>query len=95
MKEMNLGPNIVDEPRLANLVKRRQTTYGDIVQNASEAQLRYLMIIYKNDVPMVIKAIQDWMTVKGSQTHIPPAFYESDGHLYQPPSFELPNIKQY
>merc|ERR1711881_304138 len=95
IKEMNLGPNLVDEEKLANLVKRRNGVYGDIVQNCSELQLRWLMIIYKNDVPKVMRVIQDWMTTKGSQTHIPPAFYERDGTLYQPPSFELPNVKQY
>ena len=95
IKEMNLGPNLVDEAKLANLVKRRNGVYGDIVQNCSELQIRWLMIIYKNDVPKVIREIQDWMTTKGSQTHIPPAFYERDGTLYQPPSFELPNVKTY
>lgn len=93
-KQMNVSPCTVDEVKLSNLLARRKT-YGDIMQNATEAQLRYLMMVRQNDVPLVIKELQDWAVIKGSQTYIPPAFYERDGTFFQPPSFEMSNIKQY
>ena len=63
------GPGIVNESKLSDLIKRRGT-YGDITQNATEVQLRYLMSVHHNDVQLVIKALQDWVAAKGTKTHI-------------------------
>ena len=79
----------VDETKLANLIKRRGV-YGDICQVASEAQLKYLLIVSQNRVPLVIKSINDWVKKKGTRTHIPPAFYDRDGTFVQPPNIEMP-----
>ena len=79
----------VDQTKLRNLIKRRGI-YGDICQDASEAQLKYLLIINDNRVPLVIKELEDWVKLKGTQTHIPPAFYDRDGSFVQPPCFEMP-----
>merc|ERR1739844_570290 len=57
------GPGIVNESKLSDLIKRRGT-YGDITQNATEVQLRYLMSVHQNDVQLVIKALQDWVSAK-------------------------------
>ena len=80
---------IVDEVKLAKLITRRKI-YGDICQVASEAQLRYLLIVHNNNVPSLIRDLEDWVNVKGTQTHIPPAFYDRDGKLVQPPNVEIP-----
>lgn len=79
----------VDEKKLANLIVRRKK-YGDICQVASESQLQYLLMIHGNKVPLVVRDLKDWVYKKGTQTHIPPAFYDKDGSLVQPPSVEIP-----
>ena len=88
-KQTNVGLCAVDEGKLSDLIKRREI-YGDIAQNATEAQLRYLMGIHQNDVPLVIKALHDWVAVKGSQTYIPPESCGKDGSFCQLPSLEIP-----
>ena len=92
-----LGKNIfavkVDEEKLVNLIRRRGT-YGDITQNATEGQLRYLMIQHENEVPQVIRSLKEWVNIKKTQTYIPPAFYGRDGNFFQPPAFEMPILRQ-
>ena len=78
-----------DEAKLSNLITRRKR-YGDICQVASEAQLKYLLMLHQNKVPLVIKELKDWVRKKGTQTHIPPAFFDKDGALVQPPNVEIP-----
>ena len=73
----------VDETKFASLIKRRGI-HGDIVQNATKAQLRYLMLLHGNQVPLVIKELQDWMNKKGSRPYITPAFNDCDCSLVQP-----------
>ena len=80
---------IIDEVKLANLVTRRKR-YGDICQVASEAQLKYLLLVNDNKVSLVIRELKAWVNQKGTQTHIPPAFYDRDGSFVQPPSVEIP-----
>ena len=86
------GTVVVDEIKLANLIKRRKT-YCDITQNATESQLRRLLKTHRNDIPQVIEELELWVRTKGSYTVIPPGFYERDGTFRQPPSFEMPLIQ--
>ena len=79
----------VDSAKLANLIKRRQV-FGDIVQNATETQLEYLLVLHENKVPCVIKSLQDWVKTRGSHMYTPPAFYDRDGTFVRPPTLELP-----
>ena len=46
--------------------------------------------MHSNHVPSVIASLEEWVHVKGTQTYIPPAFYDRDGTFIQPPSFEMP-----
>ena len=46
--------------------------------------------MHSNHVPSVIASLEEWVQVKGTQTYIPPAFYDRDGTFIQPPSFEMP-----
>ncbi|TRY80942.1 hypothetical protein TCAL_04721 [Tigriopus californicus] len=79
----------VDEKKLANLTQRRKV-YGDITQNTvNEKELEELLVRYNNHVPKVIRHLEERMWRKGTQTYIPPAFYDRDGTFYQPPSFEM------
>ena len=79
-KLINLGPGVVNEGKLSDLMKRRDT-YGDITQNATETQLRYLMSIHHNDVQLVIKTLHDWVAAKGSKSHIQSASCGKDESL--------------
>ncbi|XP_075250882.1 uncharacterized protein LOC142343080 [Convolutriloba macropyga] len=81
--------DLVDHIKLRNLLKRRKT-YGDITQNATAMQIERLLVMYKNEVPQVIGALESWVRTKKTQTYIPPAFYDRDGSFVQPPSFEMP-----
>ena len=78
----------VDEKRLANLIERRKV-YGDITQSATEQELKELLCLYENNVPRVIGILHQRVKQKGSRLYIPPAFYERNGTLYQPPCFEM------
>ena len=65
--------------------------YGDITQNARDAdELEELLCRFDNRVPAVIFFLEERVRAKGTQTYIPPAFYDRDGKFYQPPSFEMP-----
>merc|ERR1719188_723276 len=65
--------------------------YGDITQNARDAdELEELLRRFNNRVPAVIFFLEERVRAKGTQTHIPPAFYDRDGKFYQPPSFKMP-----
>lgn len=77
-----------DQKKLGNLVKRRKV-YGDITQNATKDELEMLLRIFDNHVPQVIGALEDRVRTKGSRTFIPPAFFDRDGNLSQPPAFEM------
>merc|ERR1711862_385787 len=61
----------VDESKLANLMKRRET-YCDITQNADEDQLKRLLVKHSNHIPAVIQDLELWVRTKGSYTAIPP-----------------------
>ena len=75
--------------KLRNLVKRR-SVYGDITQNASGAgELEALLKRFNNHVPSLIYFLEERVRTRGTQTFIPPAFYDRDGTFYQPPSFEM------
>jgi hypothetical protein len=75
--------------KLKNLVKRRKI-YGDITQNASGPnELEELLKRFNNHVPAVIFYLEERVRRKGSQTYIPPAFFDRDGAFHQPPSFEM------
>lgn len=79
----------VDPVKLGNLVQRRKV-YGDITQNTRDTnELETLLKRYKNDVPRVIRHLEERVWRKGTHTYIPPAFYDRDGTFYQPPSFEM------
>ena len=78
----------VDEKKLANLIERRKV-YGDITQNATEQELKDLLCLHGNNVPIVIGILHQRVKQKGSRLYIPPAFYERDGTFYQPPCFEM------
>ena len=77
------------EIKFKNLVKRREI-YGDITQNATEHQLKRLLLKHDNSVPDVIADLDLWVRTKGSSTAIPPGFYDRDGQFRQPASFEMP-----
>ena len=76
------GPGVVNESKLSDLIKRRGT-YGDITQNATEVQLRYLMSVHHNNVHLVLKALQDWVFAKGTKTHIQAASCGKDESVCQ------------
>lgn len=79
----------MDPVKLGNLVQRRKV-YGDITQNTRDTnELETLLKRYKNDVPRVIRHLEERVWRKGTHTYIPPAFYDRDGTFYQPPSFEM------
>ncbi|XP_063712181.1 uncharacterized protein LOC134840348 [Symsagittifera roscoffensis] len=78
-----------DPVKLRNLLKRRKT-YGDITQNATDLQIQRLLVRHDNEVPKVIASLEEWVQTKRTQTYIPPAFYDKEGQLIQPPSFEMP-----
>ena len=86
---INQGEFEVDEIKLQTLTKRR-AIYGDLCQEATPLQLKYLLLLHDNNIPMVLKAIKNWTLDKGTQKYIPPAFYDRDGSFIQPPSFEIP-----
>jgi hypothetical protein len=75
--------------KLKNLVKRR-SIYGDITQSVSGAdKLEELLKRFNNHVPDVIFYLEQRNRRRGSQTYIPPAFFDRDGAFHQPPSFEM------
>ena len=88
IEKHNLVDKVIDEDKLRNLNKRR-LTYSDICQNVTERQLRNLLLKHNNRVPDVIYDIDDWVRQKGSQTYIPPGFFDRNGIWLQPPSFEM------
>ena len=77
-----------DPIKLENLLKRRKI-YGDITQNASEEELSTLLRYFDNHVPSLVMALEEKVRFKGSRKYIPPAFFERDGKLVQPPPFEI------
>ena len=79
---------LVDDVKLANLVDR-QNVYGDITQNATKEELQSLLEMFNNHVPHVIVALREKVIAKGSRNFIPPAFYERNKSLFQPPSFQM------
>eukprot|EP00095_Tigriopus_kingsejongensis_P008231 maker-scaffold591_size129331-snap-gene-0.20 protein:Tk08231 transcript:maker-scaffold591_size129331-snap-gene-0.20-mRNA-1 annotation:"lactoylglutathione lyase" len=92
VKEVDAGTEPAaeaDPVKLANLVQRRNV-YGDITQNTENTEeLEELLKRYHNHVPKVVRHLEERVWRKGSQTYIPPAFYDRDGTFYQPPSFEM------
>ena len=79
----------IDETKFQTLNKRRGI-YGDLCQEATPLQLKYLLMIHENNIPLVLKALKNWTFEKGTQKYIPPAFYDRDGSFIHPPSFEIP-----
>lgn len=79
---------LVDDVKLANLVAR-QKTYGDSLQNVTKDELEFLLRTFGNHVPDVLSAIREKIMAKRSKMFIPPAFYERDKTLFQPPSFHM------
>ena len=77
-----------DPIKLENLLKRRKI-YGDITQNASEEELTTLLRYFDNHVPSLVMALEEKIRSKGSRKYTPPAFFERDGKLVQPPPFEI------
>jgi len=77
-----------DPAKLDNLLKR-QTTFGDITQSATRDQLEELLVLYKNNVPAVLAGLKAIVKQAGGQTFIPPAFYERDQTLFQPPGWKM------
>ena len=78
----------VDQMKLGNLIARRKI-YGDITQNVTESDLEKLLRYYENDVPKVIDYNSRKVRIQGKRILIPPAFYERDGTLFQPPPIEM------
>ena len=76
-------------------LEKRRGVYGDLCQEATPLQLKYLLLLHENNIPMVIKDIKNWTLQKGTQKYIPPAFYDRDGSFIQPPSFEIPLAVRY
>ena len=89
MEKVSESDQSVDETKLQALEKRRGV-YGDLCQEATPLQLKYLLLLRANYIPMVMKDIKNWTLQKGTQKYIPPAFYDRDGSFIQPPSFEIP-----
>ena len=87
-------PDIADLKILANLLQRRKV-YGDVMQNASEEELVLLLRFHNNNVPKVIAALESKIYQKGTRSFIPPAFYERDGVLFQPPTIEMKIEKEF
>ena len=79
----------IDETKFQTLNERR-AIYGDLCQEATPLQLKYLLMIHENNIPIVLKALKNWTLEKGTQKYIPPAFYDRDGSFIQPPAFEIP-----
>ena len=77
-----------DPIKLENLLKRRKI-YGDITQNASEEELTTLLRYFDNHVPTLVMALEEKIRSQGSRKYTPPAFFERDGKLVQPPPFEI------
>jgi len=78
----------VDDSKFANLLGRQQT-YGDILQNATKEEVEVLLRMFNNHVPHVILALKEKIMAKGCQVFSPPAFYERDGTLFQPQTFQM------
>ena len=87
-------PEIADPKILGNLLQRRQV-YGDVMQNASKEELVLLLRFHNNNVPKVIAALESKIQQKGTRSYNPPAFYERDGVLFQPPTFEMKIEKEF
>jgi len=81
-------PNIVDNDKLDNLITR-QKTYGDILQNATKDELKFLLGMFNNNVPNVLSAIQEKIVAQGNQLFSPPAFYERNMKFYTPQAFSM------
>ena len=79
----------IDETKFETLNKRREI-YGDLCQEATPLQLKYLLMIHENNIPIILKALKNWTLEKGTQKYIPPAFFDRDGSFIQPPAFEIP-----
>ena len=72
---------IVDETKLANLVKRLKV-YGDVVQGESEESLREILKKANNDVPLVIGYLKSKHF--GSQVYQPPTIYKNNKEAFKP-----------
>ena len=78
-----------DETKLKNLMDRRKV-YGDITQSVKDPkELEDLLKRFGNRVPLVIGYLEARARQVGRLVMIPPAFYERDGSLYQPPALEI------
>ena len=86
--DLNDKPDAADPNILRNLLQRRKV-YGDVTQNVSNEELETLLRYYENIVPKVINALEIIIEDRGYRTFIPPAFYDRDGSLVQPPSFKM------
>ena len=79
---------MVDEDKLANLTTR-QKTYGDILQNTTKDELKFLLEMFHNEVPQVMLAVREKVVAKGRQLFFPPAFYERNLDFYTPCPFSM------
>lgn len=78
-----------DKAKLEKMTAR-MTIYGDITQTARGAgEIEELLMLFGNEVPLVIGFLEARARTKGRQAMNPPAFYERDGSLYQPQTIEI------
>jgi len=71
----------VDQERLTNLLRRRNT-YGDIVQGFSELEITDALLKSDNNVGLAIKKLKE---IRGTELYLqPPAYISSEGVLVKP-----------
>lgn len=79
----------VDEQKLSNLVRRRNT-YGDVCQGFSEMELRAALVGARNDVPGALLILEEAFTKTGGQIYCPPSFLDDSKIIHYTHAFQIP-----
>lgn len=81
--------NLADSKKLLNLIRRRNI-YSDVMQTVSRDEFFVeLLKRFDNSVPDLHDYLLGREVRKGVWTMVPPAIYQRDGKLIQPPIIEL------